>query len=234
MYSVSSNSPGNRLLAALGADDLALMEKHFAEVELVVSQQLSEPNQQIKYAYFPTSGMISLVQALPDGDLTEVGIIGREGYWGAPLILGANSSPVEAMVQGNGSALRIRSEALLDAVNRSITIRNVLLRYIQALYVQVTQTAACNIRHTVDQRLGRWLLEACDRLGPDLHLTHEFLALMLGIQRTGVTAALSKFRAAGLIATRQGHIEIKNRKSIELAACTCYQQVAAEYKRLLS
>lgn len=223
----------NRLLAALPSKALDHWGKQFERVELKLREPLSSAGKPFDYVYFPESGMISLLQALSNGISVEVGLIGSEGFLGVPLLLRARSSPMVSMVQGEGTAWRLPASVFVKACRES-TVRDPLLRYAQALHVQVTQTAVCNARHSVQERLGRWLLEASDRLGePGLRLSHEFLALMLGSRRAGVTVALGAFRAARLITTNRAHVHIRDRKGLEGAACECYQVVAGEYRRLL-
>lgn len=199
-----------------------------------LSDTLTQAGKLIRHVYFPLSGMISLVQTFSDGTTTEVGLIGREGFWGSPLILGAKTSPAEAMVQGAGEAVRIPTAAFLAAVEANHDLSARLLQYAQVLHVQVSLTAACNGRHKVRQRLARWLLEAQDRLGgSEVPLSHEFLSFMLGIRRAGVTAALSGLRTRGIITTNRGIVGIRNRKAVEAEACECYRIVKSETGRLL-
>jgi CRP-like cAMP-binding protein len=179
--------------------------------------------------------MISLVQSLEDGTTVEVGLIGREGFWGVPLLLGARSSPVEAMVQGAGQGLRMPAAALVAEATRNAEVRELLLRYAQALHTQVAQTAACNGRHSVQRRLARWLLEAATRLESDsLSLSHEFLSYMLGCRRSGVTVALGGLSDDGAVAVKRESITIVDRPALEAASCECYRTVQNEFRRLLS
>ena len=224
----------NLLLASLGAGALNALRPHVEFVDMRLGVALTPADKLIRYAYFPLSGMISLVQTFKDGTTAEVGLIGQEGFWGVPLVLGARTSPVEAMVQGVGSAVRFPARAFLLAVESNTELRARLLQYAQVLHVQVALTAACNGRHKVRQRLARWLLEAQDRLGgTEVPLSHEFLSFMLCVRRAGVTAALSALRQRGVISTNRGHIGIGNRKALETEACECYRIVKAESGRLL-
>jgi CRP-like cAMP-binding protein len=229
----ASRPDENRLLAALPPKQLAALYRRYETVDLKLKTSLSKSGGLIDSAYFPENGMISLVQTLEDGSTIEVGLIGAEGFWGVPLVLGARSSPVEAMVQGAGTALRIPVKDLLTEIAKSEKLRALLLRYAQALLTQVVQTAACNGRHPVQKRLARWLLEAHDRMGSEMHLSHELLAFMLGCRRAGVTVALGKLKSKGAITTVRSHIHINDRKGLENAACECYRTVQAEYRRLL-
>jgi len=225
---------GNRLLAALSPKDLEKILPDLQRVEIPLGTTMVKTGRPIEHAYFPESGMISLVQHLEDGGMTEVGIIGREGFFGVPLILGSKSSTIEPMIQGEGVLLRISAENLKRHFERSPAFKEILLHYAQALTTQVAQTAACNGRHILQQRLGRWLLEAHDRLGgPELRLSHEFLSLMLGTRRAGVTTALGLLAISGAVEAKRGRILIADRGKLERAACECYKSVRAEFKRLL-
>ena len=229
-----SKQTGNRLLAALSPKDLASLSRHFESVPLPLREGLSKAGRRIPFAYFPESGMISLVQPLEDGATIEVGLVGREGFFGVPLVLGARSSPVEAMVQGEGTALRVPAEILIAEAGRNERLRALLLRYAQAHLSQVPQIAACNGRHAVRQRLARWLLEAQDRLGGDtVPISHESLSFMLGCRRAGVSESLAELKTSGISAAGRSAIHVGNRKSLEAAACECYRTTRAEFRRLL-
>jgi CRP-like cAMP-binding protein len=228
-------SVANRLLRALSPDDLDPLRAHLETVPLPQKQTLSSPGTSIDHVYFPQEGMVSLVQPLEDGTTIEVGMIGNEGLVGTPILLGADSSPLEAMVQIPGSALRMPATAFREEVGRRTGLLGVLLRYVQALHVQVSLTAACNGRHTVPERLARWLLTAHDRSPNDqLPLSHEFLSQMLGVRRAGVTVALGTLKTAGLISNTHARVNILDRSGLEAASCDCYSTVRDEYARLLS
>jgi CRP-like cAMP-binding protein len=228
-------SVANRLLRALSPDDLDPLRAHLETVPLPQKQTLSSPGTSIDQVYFPEEGMVSLVQPLDDGTTIEVGMIGNEGLVGTPILLGADSSPLEAMVQIPGSALRMPATAFREELGRRTGLLGVLLRYVQALHVQVSLTAACNGRHTVPERLARWLLTAHDRSPNDqLPLSHEFLSQMLGVRRAGVTVALGTLKTAGLISNTHARVNILDRSGLEAASCDCYSTVRDEYARLLS
>jgi len=230
----TAKSDGNCLLDALAPDDMARLRPHLELVLLSQRQVLSEPRKLIEHAYFPRQGFVSLVQPMADKSMVEVGIIGREGFVGSPVLLGAGTSPVMAMVQAPGEALRISASVLRKEAADSGELSGLLLRYVQALHVQVTQTAACNGRHALAERLARWLLTAHDRVaGDDLPLTHEFLAMMLGMRRSGVTVAVGALKEAGLIDNGHARITILDRPGLEAAACECYRTVQGEYEDLL-
>jgi len=230
----TAKSDGNCLLDALAPDDMARLRPHLELVLLSQRQVLSEPRKLIEHAYFPRQGFVSLVQPMADKSMVEVGIIGREGFVGSPILLGVGMSPVMAMVQAPGEALRIPASVLLKGAADSGELSGLLLRYVQALHVQVTQTAACNGRHALAERLARWLLTAHDRVaGDDLPLSHEFLAMMLGMRRSGVTVAVGALKKAGLIDNGHARITILDRQGLEAAACECYRAVRDEYEHLL-
>ncbi len=178
--------------------------------------------------------MISIVAMMRDGAAVEVGIAGREGMLGVQAVLGDDISLNEAMVQIPGSALRLPAEVLRREAQTSVQLRGVLLRYVQAYLNSATQSAACNRAHLLEQRLARWLLTARDRAGADrLPLTHEFIAMMLGVRRAGVTVAAQSLQSAGLIHYAHGRITIADREGLEAAACECYEVTTREYARLL-
>jgi CRP-like cAMP-binding protein len=214
--------------------DLARLWPRLEPVEFSLRQILHAPNEPILAAYFPETCWISMLATLDGGDAAEVGIVGREGMVGLPLLYGTDRGPNEAMCQGNGIALRLPATALREEMDRSPALRGVLLRYAMAFLVQVTQTAACNGRHLLEQRLARWMLIAHDRAGgDDFPMTHEFLAMMLGVRRAGVTVAAGALQRAGLIRYDRGRIAVSDRRGLEAAACECYGAVRREFRRLL-
>ena len=223
----------NKLLDGLAAEDLQALLPHLTEISLPQKQTLNTPGQRIEQLYFPTSGIVSLIASLDEGGAVEVGIIGQEGVVGTPALLGSETASNEAFVQIAGTALRIPTGVLLDRFEESRGMRRRLLRFAQALSFQVSQSAACNARHVIDERCARWLLAAQDRVGGnELALTHEFLAIMLGVRRAGVTVAAGALQRAGLIRYRQGHITVLDREGLESATCECYGTIKEEYARL--
>jgi len=164
----------------------------------------------------------------------EVGLIGGEGLVGLPVVLGADSTPTEAMAQGAGTAFRIRTAELRQAFDDSAPLRRLLLRYIQAFQTQVSQTAVCNGSHTVEERLARWLLMAHDRVeGNQFPMTHEFMSLMLGVRRAGVTTAAGVLKRVGVIDYGNGTMTVLDRPGLEDTACECYGIVRKQFERLL-
>jgi CRP-like cAMP-binding protein len=227
-------SISNRLLAALARENLDPLRAHLEPVPLPHKQILSNPNMPIAHVYFPQEGMVSLVQPLENGAMIEVGMIGNEGLVGVPVLLGADTSPLEAMVQIPGSALRMQASVFREEAGRSSALSGLLLRYVQALHVQVSLSAACNGRHTLPERLARWLLTARDRATSDrMPLSHEFLAMMLGVRRAGVTVTVGTLKAASLIHNTHGQVTITDRQGLEAACCECYRTVRNEYQRLV-
>ena len=169
-----------------------------------------------------------------EGQQAEVGIVGFEGMVGLPLLLGSDRAPIEAMIQAPGTFLRLGAAAFEEEQDRSPSLRRLLLRYALAFQTQVAQTAACNGRHTLDQRLARWLLTAHDRAhGNEFPMTQEFLSVMLCVHRSGVTVAARLFQQAGLIQYSNGRITVTDRAGLEAAACECHGTVVREFQRLL-
>ena len=224
----------NGLLAALPPGDLARLRPRLHPVELPFDQTLYPADAAVDAVLFPESGMVSLLATLDDGEQVEVGIAGREGLVGIPLVLGDDRSLVEARVQLGGTALRIGAAALREEMEASAALRALLNRYALAFHAQVTMTAACNARHAIEQRLARWLLIAHDRAGADeFAMTHEFMAMMLGVRRPGVSLAAGVLQKAGLIQYARGRMEVADRPGLEAASCECYRTARREFARLL-
>ena len=225
---------GNRLLDLIDPEQFARVRPHLVAETLELGRSLQRRGKGVTSAIFPTSGMISIVATMRDGSSVEVGIAGREGMLGVEAVLGDDVSLNEAMVQIPGRALRLPVEVLRREAQTGQGLRTVLLRYVQAYLNSSTQSAACNRAHLLEQRLARWLLTARDRAGTDrLPLTHEFVAMMLGVRRAGVTVAAKALQSAGLIQYAHGRITVADRESLETAACECYRVIKQEYARLL-
>lgn len=224
----------NRLLNALPQLDFDRIVPHLESVQLKLGEVLYESGDQMKYAYFPTTAIISLLYVLEDGASAEIAIVGNEGILGISLFMGGQTTPSRAVVQSKGRAYRLRADLLLREFNLGGGTHNLLLRYTQALITQMTQTAVCNRHHSVEQQLCRWLLLSLDRL-PDLSLdmTQELIANMLGVRREGVTEAAGKLQREGLIKYCRGHIDVLDRPALERRVCECYQVVKTEFERLL-
>lgn len=216
----------NSLLSALPRSARQRLLPLLEPVELAFGQVLYEPGDVIRQVYFPRSSLVSLL-TLADGHLAlEVGLIGRDGMVGIPLVLGHRRSSVRALVQGAGTALRMATARFLAELRGNPPLRRELYRYTHALMAQISQTAACNRFHVVEQRLARWLLMTHDRVRSDrFHMTHEFLGHMLGVRRVGVTRAAQALHKLGLIGYSRGDITVRDRKGLERAACQCYEVV---------
>ena len=224
----------NRLLAALSAEDWAQLEPQLEVVELAFDQTVHAMDEPIDAAFFIETGMVSQIVTLEGGDQVEVGLAGPEGMIGLPLIYGSTFALTDARVQLEGTALRISAAALRAVLDHSPTIRALLLRYALAFQAQVTLTAGCNVRHAIEHRLARWLLTAHDRAGADeFAMTHEFLSLMLGVRRPGVSIAANTLQKAGLIRYARGRMTIADRPGLEAASCECYHTVRQVFARLL-
>jgi CRP-like cAMP-binding protein len=223
----------NRLLRSLSSADLALLEPHLRPVILNLRHVLEKPNRRIDDVYFMDVGIASVVAVQDGNSRVEVGLIGCEGMSGTSVVLGADSSPHETYIQVAGEAQQMTAENLQMAMETSRSLHTTLLKYVQAFMVQTTHTAIANARAKLDQRLARWILMAHDRVAANkLPLTHEFLSLMLGVRRAGVTDALHDLSSRGLIEAHRGEIIVRNRKGIERHAGDSYGGPEAEYRRL--
>jgi len=221
----------NRLLALLPAEEHLALQSAGDEVELELPSVLMEAGHKATAVYFPLSGFISLIATLPSHPGLEVGMVGREGMLGVHLALGNANSPLRAIVQGQGAALRITSAKFMTVLTQCPIFHTLLQRYVQLMLVQLARSCACQRFHAIDARLARWLLMSQDRAQCDqFEMTQEFLAYMLGVRRVSITNAASALQAQGLIAYRRGHIEIRDRPQLLKLACTCYAQNQASYK----
>jgi CRP-like cAMP-binding protein len=224
----------NRLLAALSNRSQQSFLDNCDRVQLDLADVLSESGEAVRYVYFPLDSFISLVTTLDDGARLEVGIVGDEGMLGISLVLGVNVSPEHAIVQGAGTALRMTAAAFLRHYRQSIALRQLLSRYVHALLSQLAQTAACTHYHVVEARLARWLLVTRDRAHSDrFHLTHEFLAYMLGVRRVGITQAATALYERGLISYIRGEIAILDGVGLERASCGCYGRGKTIYEKAM-
>jgi CRP-like cAMP-binding protein len=228
------DASGNRLLARLSKEALAALGDELEPVELQFKKVLVKPDELVPYIYFPVSGVASMITQPEPGDIVEFATVGREGFVGLPVLLGAGTMPTETLIQIPGSGFRIKSRAFVSFIDRQPDFRAVLMRYTMALLVQIAQTASCNRLHDVDARCARWLLQTDDRVdGHTFSLTQEFLSQMLGVHRPTVSIAAGMLQKAGLITYRRGVITITDRAGLEEAACPCYRFIANEYERLL-
>jgi CRP-like cAMP-binding protein len=225
----------NKLLSCLSKSDFNLLEPHLEPVTLGMRKVLEKPNTRITAAYFPERGFASVVATQANGKEVEVGLIGREGMTGMPIVLGNHRTPHSTYIQAAGDGHCIRATDLRQAIRSSRSLQDTLLKFVQAFGVQTSHTAISNARSKLDQRLARWLLMAHDRLETDLlPLTDEFLSLMLAVRRAGVTEAVHALAVRGLIARTRGRINVRNRQGLERVAGASYGVPEAEYRRLIN
>lgn len=225
----------NEILLALPRDEYERLSPHMEYVQLPHGRVLIENGEPIRDVYFPNDALISLVTQLSDGLTVEAGVAGREGMAGLPVVLGADSTPMQSVVQIPGTGVKIKAQAIRDAFNRGGAMQALLLGYAHALFIEAAQSAACNARHHLEARLARWLLTSSDGVeADDLPLTQEFIAAMLGVRRASVTCAALTLREAGLISYNRGHIQILDRKGLETVACECYRAIKEQFKSLVS
>ncbi len=224
----------NRLLAALPSEDRALLAPHLSTVDLEKGRLLYDPGDLVDQVYFPNDCVISLMTLMENGAAIESATIGREGALGLMAAVAPRQSLTRAIVQSPGSALRIAAGPLHDAWNRSPALRDLVDRHNEALFGHAIQSVACNALHAVEARFCRWLLSCHDRIDTNtVSLTQEFLADMLGVQRTTVTAVAGSLQAKGLIRYRRGVVDILDRAGLEAMTCECYGAVRRGYQRLL-
>ncbi len=224
----------NHLLAALAEPDYERIAPHLERVSIPLGKVLYESGSTLRYVYFPTTCIVSLLYVMEDGASAEIAVVGNEGILGIALFMGGESTPSRALVQSAGEAYRLRADLLKEEFNRFGPLTHLLLRYTQALITQMAQTAVCNRHHSVDQQLCRWLLLSLDRLASSqLTMTQELIANMLGVRREGVTEAAGKLQALGLIHYSRGRIAVLDRPGLEARACECYRVVKREFDRLL-
>ena len=213
----------NHLIERLPRKDRTRLLAVCEQVQLVLGEVLCEPGKATRHVWFPIDGFISMVAPIDAKPALEVGMVGREGMLGAQLALGVATVPLHALVQGAGSALRVGATAFRAELARSPALQRVLNRYLYVLMAQLTGSAACLRFHEIGPRLARWLLMSQDRAhAARFHVTHEFLAYMLGVRRVGVTAAASGLQRNGLIEYHRGEMAVLDRKGLEAAACDCY------------
>jgi len=224
----------NHLLAALNEDVKGRLFPYLEMIDLPLGKSLYESGDALRYVYFPTDSIVSLLYVMESGASAEISVVGNEGLIGIALFMGGESTPSRAIVQSAGSAYRLAGQRLKDEFNRHGVLHNLLLRYTQALMTQMAQTAVCNRHHSIDQQLCRWLLLSLDRLPSNrLTMTQELIANMLGVRREGVTDAAGKLQERGVIEYRRGQITVLDRPKLETLSCECYEVVKKETDRLL-
>jgi CRP-like cAMP-binding protein len=226
----------NLFLASLPEDDVEVLRPHFERVRLTSRQILHEISAPIDHCYFTDGGMTSLLVTLEDGALIEAGVVGKEGFAGAPALMGfQDSSPFTSMIQMPGVGVRVTTEVLRTEMLRRPALLDRVHRLTQVLNIQISHTAACNAHHQLAQRLARWLLMAHDRAESDaLPLTQEFVSMMLAVRRPGVTVAARTLQAMGSIDYQRGRVTVIDRQRLEEASCECYAIVRRHYERVLN
>jgi len=223
----------NRILEALPAEERLRLAGQLTPVALPIKKVLFEPGQEIEAVYFPVDGVVSLVTALDDGAIVEVATVGNEGIVGVPLLTGG-SLAVRAISQVPGRALRMKADVFLAELDLNGPLSKVVRRYLQALFGQISQAAACNRLHSNEERLSRWLLMSHDRVGVDeFAITHEFLGQMLGSRRATVTLSAGILQAAGLIRYHRGQVTVVDRPGLEAVSCECYGVIKDELDRVV-
>jgi len=234
MFQLRQSNSRNRLLGALAPEDFARLAPALERLPLHLHETLIHAHEPLSHAYFVETGLVSLVAATEGGRI-EIGLIGCEGLAGVPLVLGTDRGPFLGIVQGGGEALRVPAGALRKAIDASPALRNVLSRYVLSLMIQMGCTVYANAELNVEARLARWILMTHDRLNDGaMPLTHEFMAMMLGVRRTGVTAALYVLTGAGMVRASEGRITVLNRDKLKDLAGDTYGPAEAEYERLLA
>jgi CRP-like cAMP-binding protein len=224
----------NHLLGALPSDALRRLFPFLEYVDLPLGTVLYESRDVLLHVYFPVDCIVSLLYVLADGSSAEIAIVGNDGLIGIALFMGGETTPNRAIVQSAGHAYRILGQEVKDEFHRNDSLRDLLLRYTQALITQMAQTAVCNRHHSVDQQLCRWLLLSLDRLSSNqLNMTQELIANMLGVRREGVTEAAGKLQRCGIIHYHRGHIEVLDRPKLQALCCECYAVVKKETDRLM-
>jgi CRP-like cAMP-binding protein len=224
----------NHLLAALSAAERERLYPHLQLVPMPLGKVLYESGDLLRYVYFPTDSIVSLLYVMADGASAEISVVGNEGLIGIALFMGGETTPSRAVVQSAGSAYRLMGQYLKEEFRRNSGMQLLLLRYTQALITQMAQTAVCNRHHSVDQQLCRWLLLSLDRLSSNtLTMTQELIANMLGVRREGVTEAAGKLQELGVIRYARGRITVLDRPRLEQLCCECYAVVKKETDRLL-
>ena len=229
-----AGAPANRLLAAMPDTEFRRWEPHLKLVEMSLGQVISEPGSELGYAYFPLTAIVSLLYVMQDGESAEIALVGNDGMLGITLFMGGNSTTIRAVVQSAGVGYRLPAGELMAEVARGGATLRVLLLYTQSLLTQMTQTAACNRHHSLNQQFSRWLLLSFDRLcGDEMVMTQKLISKMLGVTSDEVTAAALALSASGAIGYRDGRITLRDRAALEKTSCECYQVVKRECERLL-
>lgn len=224
----------NQLLDALPVKDYQRIHPTLEPVSLRSKEVIHEAGGPIPFVHFPTVGVISLIRRMENGAAVELATVGNEGMVGLPIFLGSGTMPITALCQVPGESLKMRAEVFRKAIHGNSALHSLLLRYTQALLIQIGQSSVCNRLHPVKTRCARWLLMTHDRIRADQYsLTHEFIAQRLGVRRASITIAAGDLQQAGLIRYRRGMITVLDRKGLESTACECYRIIKEEFSRLL-
>jgi CRP-like cAMP-binding protein len=214
---------GNRLLGALPAEEFERLQSHLETVTLEIKDRLYERNSPIEHVYVPINCVTSVMATMKDGRMVEVGTIGKEGMDGLPVFLGAKTAPLASFCQVPGDAARMTADAFRSEVGSNDKLHDLLRRFTEATLVFAGQSSACNRLHSVEQRCGRWILHAHDRVGDDeFYLTQEFLSQMVGVRRASVSEVAGAFQREGLISYSRGRLKICDRTGLEAVTCECY------------
>lgn len=225
---------GNRVLAAMPAAELLRWEPQLELVEMPLGQVVFEPGVELPCAYFPVSAIVSLLYVMENGESAEIALVGNDGVLGVTVLMGGNSTTIRAVVQSAGQGWRLPAGELLAEVGRGGATLRLLLLYTQSLLTQMTQTAACNRHHTLNQQFCRWLLMSFDRLiGNEMVMTQKLIAKMLGVKADEVTASATALQASGAIEYKDGHVRLVDREALQRASCECYEVVKRECDRLM-
>lgn len=234
MVNLVQASVRNRLLAALTPADFELLRPHLKLTAITVREQLVAPGEPIENTWFIESGIVSVIVEMPDGRQAEVGLVGAEGFIDVATVNGIDASPLNCLVQVGGEAWRIKSADLRRALDTSATLRAVMHKFVQTLLMQISSTAFASAANTIEERLARWLLMASDRVPDDdaIMMTHEFLSVMLGVRRTGVTLAIQSLVEAGAILGGRGRLSILDRTLLQTISHGGYGPAEDEYRRL--
>ena len=222
----------NHLLAALPGSVYKRLIPHLEHVRLPFMEVLYESGEPLTHVYFPNDGLISLLVVMADETLREIGIIGNEGMFGTAVVLGMKTTPIRALIQMPGNAMRMKAQALRNELKRGGALQNVLQGYAHALFTQVSQSAACISSHALDKRLSRWLVMTHDHApGDAFEMKHEFMAMMLGVTRSVVSRAAGNLQNKKMIRYTRGQVTILDRSRLETTACECYAVVKEDYAR---
>ncbi len=224
----------NYLLASLPTETFAAIESKLEPVYLGLGEVLYDSNEEMKYLYFPTTAIISMLYIMENGATLEVGMVGNDGLVGIALFMGGSSTPSRSVIQNKGIAFRMKAKEVRREFEKGDVFQQLLLRFTQALITQIAQNAVCNRLHSIEKQLCRWLLFSHDRMESNkMIMTHNFLSGLLGVRREGVTLTIQKLAKRDLIENSRGNITIIDRQGLESISCECYTIVSKEYNRLL-